>query len=316
MPLLSEFFAKHQEYHTLLFTAEIAEQRIDVAASELTGHTRSALKNLDLSARVNGKEEKIGVKLEPGDQVEIFWAKTPELSFEAEDVPFTIIYKDSDLMIIDKPWGIVVHPAKGHESGTLANGVLKVLQEEGLDDTFGDEGRVGIVHRLDKDTRGLMIVALNEESARKLTEMFRNREIKKVYKAIIRGHLPEIGYIEEPIGRSPSDRKKMAVNANGRPARTEFKTLKYFNNSSLIACNLMTGRTHQIRAHMEHLGHAVVGDTLYGGKNNTCPLPGMALLAVHLRFKHPKTGEELSFTLPEPPAFAQYVAKLTKSSHI
>lgn len=312
MSKLSEFLEKNKEYHYITFTVteKHHHMRADRAITlEESTISRSTLKNTHSIILINDKESKLSSRLKIGDILKVYWEKTPEISFEAEKVPFTIIYKDDDLMVIDKPWGIVVHPAKGHESGTLANGILHYLQEEHIDDNFGDEGRVGIVHRLDKDTRGLMLIALNEQTLRTLSDEFKNRHITKIYKALVKGHTPEFGIIENQIGRSKYDRKKMAiVKSGGREARTDYKALKYLKEHTLLACKLFTGRTHQIRVHLSALGYPIVNDTLYSRQR--AHLPGMGLIACHLAFKHPRTGEELAFTLPDPPAFTQLINNL------
>ncbi|MGL4562050.1 MAG: RluA family pseudouridine synthase [Brevinema sp.] len=316
MSYLSEFFEKHKEYHQLSFIAseEHVGQRVDHAIALLNPDvSRSALKNAECVVSINGREGKLSHKLKINDTIEAYWKKNIDVSFEPEQINFNIIYRDNDLMVIDKPWGLVVHPAKGHESGTLANGILHFLQEEELDDNFGDENRVGIVHRLDKDTRGLMLIALNEKTHRALSDAFKNREIIKIYKALVKGHPPEHGVIKLNIGRSTYDRKKMSVvKKGGRDARTDFKTLKYFKEHALLACKLFTGRTHQIRVHLLHLGYPIVNDELYSRQRVN--LPGMGLIACYLSFKHPTTGEKMEFTLPNPPAFNQLLEELERKT--
>ncbi|MGL5955304.1 MAG: RluA family pseudouridine synthase [Brevinema sp.] len=309
---LSEFLEKYKDFHQLHFITEenLIGVRLDTAlAGQEPSLSRSALKNLDHVILVNQQEKKFSYKLKLGDQLECYWSFQTEIDFSPEKIDFPIIYQDDDLMIIDKPWGLVVHPAKGHESGTLANGILYYLKDQNIDEEFGEEGRIGIVHRLDKDTRGLMIIALNDKTARALSEAFKNREITKVYKALVKGLTPEHGTFEGAIGRSPKDRKKMAVvKEGGREARTDFKVLQYFKEHSLLACKLFTGRTHQIRVHFSHAGYPILNDELYSRQR--VHLPGMALIACHLSFKHPSTGEDLSFTLPDPPAFQELIKDL------
>lgn len=312
MLIISEFLNKYEDYEELKFTVDesLAGQRIDTALSSLEDAlSRSALKTIDCALSINGREGKFSYKLKLGDEIIFYWNHSVEISFAPEKVPFNIIYKDNDLMIIDKPWGIVVHPAKGNESGTLANGILYYLQSENIDHHFGEEGRVGIVHRLDKDTRGLMIIALNEKSSRLLSDAFKNREVTKVYKVLVKGHTPDHGTIEGSIGRSLYDRKKMAVlREGGRDARTDYKVLKRLKEHTLLACKLFTGRTHQIRVHLAHLTFPIVNDELYSRQRVN--LPGMGLIASYLAFKHPITGEDMSFTLPDPPAFKELIEEL------
>ncbi len=234
---LSDFIQKYEDFNSLsvVIDENLAGARLDSAVTQLEPSlTRSSLKTLDNAVLVNGKESKLSSKLKIGDKVDIYWSFNIDIDFAPEKIDFPILYKDEDLMIIDKPWGLVVHPAKGHETGTLANGILYYLQQHKLNTDFGDQDRVGIVHRLDKDTRGLMIIALNEKTSRALSEMFKNREITKVYKAIVKGVTPDHGTIFGAIGRSLNDRKKMAVLKNGgRDARTDYKVLQHFKEHTL-----------------------------------------------------------------------------------
>lgn len=312
MLMLSEFLDKYEDFNELKFTVDpsLVGMRLDIAISHKeTSLSRSALKSLDHCILVNQKEVKLSHKLKADEEVICYWSDAAEISFAPEPIPFNIIYQDDDLMIIDKPWGLVVHPAKGHESGTLANGILYYLQQKNIDEQFGEHGRVGIVHRLDKGTRGLMIVALNDQSSRILNESFKNREITKVYKALVKGIALEHGVIEGAIGRSVHDRKKMSVvKTGGRDARTDYKVLNYYKEHTLLACKIFTGRTHQVRVHLSHMGFPVVNDELYSRQR--VHLPGMGLIACHLSFKHPRTGEEMSFTLPDPPAFTELLNSL------
>ena len=311
---ISDFFEKYEDFNESKFTADesLVDVRIDSAITQQEPSvSRSSLKTLDYSILVNGLAPKLSQKLLLGDEVEFYWSQHVDIAFGPEAIPFPIIYRDEDLMIIDKPWGLVVHPAKGHETGTLANGILHYLQTENIDYNFGEEGRVGIVHRLDKDTRGLMIVALNEKTSRALSEAFKNREITKVYKALVKGITPEHGILEGMIGRSTNDRKRMAVlKRGGRDARTDYKVLRYLKEHTLLACKLFTGRTHQIRVHLSHATYPIVNDELYSRQR--VHLPGMGLVACHLSFKHPTTGKEMSFTLPDPPAFTELIESLDK----
>lgn len=311
---ISDFFEKYEDFNESKFTVDesLVDIRIDSAITQQEPSvSRSSLKTLDYSILVNGLAPKLSQKLLLGDEVEFYWSQYVDIPFGPEAIPFPIIYRDEDLMIIDKPWGLVVHPAKGHETGTLANGILHYLQTENMDYNFGEEGRVGIVHRLDKDTRGLMIVALNEKTSRALSEAFKNREITKVYKALVKGITPEHGILEGLIGRSTNDRKRMAVlKRGGRDARTDYKVLRYLKEHTLLACKLFTGRTHQIRVHLSHATYPIVNDELYSRQR--VHLPGMGLVACHLSFKHPSTGEIMSFTLPDPPAFTELIESLDK----
>lgn len=312
MLTLSEFLEKYEDYNHLNINIDenLAGTRVDSTITHIEPSlTRSSLKTLDHVIVVNGREVKLSQKLKLGDNLECYWSFKVTVDFAPEKIDFPILYQDQDFMIIDKPWGLVVHPAKGHETGTLANGILHHLQQNNLDTDFGDEERVGIVHRLDKDTRGLMIIALNDQTSRYFSEAFKNRQITKVYKAIVKGITPDHGTIDGAIGRSLNDRKKMAVlKEGGREARTDYKVLQHFKEHTLLACKLFTGRTHQIRVHLSHMGFPILNDELYSRQR--VHLPGMALIACHLSFKHPKTGEEMSFTLPNPPAFQELINTL------
>jgi 23S rRNA pseudouridine1911/1915/1917 synthase len=240
---------------------------------------------------------------------------------EAEQIPLSIIHRDDRLAVIDKPAGMSVHPGAGRPGGTLVNALLHHFP--GLSGV-GESGRPGIVHRLDKDTSGLILAALDPGTHRDLSRLFRTREIEKKYLALVWGVPdPPEGSIEAPIGRSPADRKKMSVlSGSGRPAVTRFRVLERVGSSfSLLSVQLLTGRTHQIRVHLRHIGHPVVGDPLYGGKRwKNIPHPGLrallrsfsrqALHAHRLRFRHPGTDREVEFTSPLPADMAELIRKI------
>ncbi len=244
-------------------------------------------------------------RLQPGDRVSLTIPPPEEASVAAEDIQLDIVYEDGDLLVINKPRGMVVHPASGHSGGTLVNALLGHCSDlSGI----GGVMRPGIVHRLDKDTSGLLIVAKNDLAHRALSGQLKARKLRREYIALVHGQVsPKIGRIEAPIGRHPRHRKKMAVVGGGRDAVTRYRVVKYYNRYSLLRLNLETGRTHQIRVHLSHLGYPVVGDSAYakGGKGDL-PAELMqphALHARHLAFTHPRSGEELNFSTPLPAAF-------------
>ena len=248
---------------------------------------------------VNGQNVKKRTLLEIGDSVEVEFALTPELDLEPEEIPLDVVFEDEHLIVINKPPGLVVHPAPGHWKGTFVNALL--FHCKGLERTEKDL-RPGIVHRLDKDTSGLLVAAKTAASHRKLVEAFASRAVFKEYEAIVSGH-PAPQTIDKPIGRDPKDRKKMAaLESGGKHARTEIKPLQTFKEFSLISARLHTGRTHQIRVHLKAIGHPIVGDILYGFKalNVRLAAKRQMLHAKRLKFQHPLTGRLLEFEVPRP----------------
>jgi len=245
---------------------------------------------------VNGKVIKPSLKLQSGDIVDIEIPAPAPSTLTPEPIPLKIIYEDQDLMVVDKPAGLTVHPAPGHYNHTLANAILAYFPE--IDS--GETNRPGIVHRLDKDTSGLIIIAKNNAAHMKLAGQFKSRSIKKVYVALVQGHLtPREGIIEAKIGRDPRNRKRMAVTERGREARTEYQVIKYLNNYSLLEIRPKTGRTHQIRVHLAAIGFPIVGDTVYGAKS--AYVSRQFLHACKLSFKLPFSGEYREFVSEMPP---------------
>jgi 23S rRNA pseudouridine1911/1915/1917 synthase len=234
---------------------------------------------------VNGQSAKSSLKLMPGDTVDVKIPPPIPSNLEPEDIPLTILYEDNDLMVVDKPAGLTVHPAPGHYTHTLVNAVLAHVPELDTEET----NRPGIVHRLDKDTSGLIIIAKNDIAHMKLADQFKNRTVTKTYQALVQGHLsPEEGIIDANIGRDPRDRKRMAVTTQGREARTE-----YLNNYTLLEVKPRTGRTHQIRVHLAAIGFPIVGDATYGAKSEY--LSRQFLHAHKLVFRLPSSGEQREF---------------------
>ena len=250
---------------------------------------------------VNDHVAKAGLKLNIGDRLTIALPPAPPSSLMPEAIPLNILYEDDDLLVIDKPAGLTVHPAPGHSSNTLVNAILFHFPH--LAD-IGDSLRPGIVHRLDRDTSGVMLAAKNSAAQANLINQFKARSVTKAYLVLVKGHLtPEHGVIEAPIGRDPRDRKRMAVVAEGREARTDYQVVKYIGDCTLLEIRPETGRTHQIRVHLAAIGYPVVGDPMYGVKSPY--LPRQFMHACRLGFKLPSTGEYVEFKSELPPDLEQ-----------
>ena len=299
---------------------ESAGSRLDLylaeKASELSRSRAQKLieENLVL---VNGKPcTDKNYRLQSGDQIAVTIPEPVKSRVEPEEIRLDIVFEDSDLLVINKPRGMVVHPAPGHAQGTLVNALLSHCRDlSGI----GGVMRPGIVHRLDKDTSGLLIVAKNDFTHRSLSAQLKARKLHREYIALVFGHIkPEIGRIEAPIGRHPRHRKKMAVISGGRAAVTRYRVIKYFKHYSLLKLKLETGRTHQIRVHLAHLGYPVVGDPTYTkGKTNDLPPELAGPQALHARlisFTHPRSGENLEFSVPLPEAFKKTLIWMKNSS--
>ncbi len=255
---------------------------------------------------VNGQPAKSSHRLEAGDHVVVEIPPEPPASLTPEDIPLDIVYEDADLLVVDKPAGLAVHPAPGHPSHTLANAVLNYLPALAEN---GDALRPGIVHRLDKDTSGLLVVAKNRAAQANLSEQFKSRTVSKSYLVLVKGRLtPGSGIIEADIGRDPHHRQRMAVVSRGREARTEYRVVKYVGGCTLLEIKPETGRTHQIRVHLAAIGFPVMGDAAYGV---TSPrLSRQFLHAARLGFKLPSTGEYVEFESPLPPDLAQALKEI------
>jgi len=241
---------------------------------------------------VNGRIAKPSLKLDAGDRIDILIPPTPPSPLSPQAIPLKILYEDDDLLVVDKPAGLTVHPAPGHPDHTLVNAILSHFPHlTGISDSL----RPGIVHRLDKDTSGVMLVAKNRTAQFNLINQFKTRAIVKAYLVLVKGHLtPERGIIEAAIGRDPGNRKRMAVVTGGREARTQYQVIKYINDYTLLEVIPETGRTHQIRVHLSAIGYPVVGDSVYGVKSPH--LPRQFLHACRLGFRLPSTGEYVEFT--------------------
>ena len=260
--------------------------------------------------KVNGKAVKASYKVSLNDEIEINIPEDKPLEVKAEDIPLDIVYEDQDILIINKPQGLVVHPAPGHYEHTLVNAILNHCT-----DLSGINGviRPGIVHRIDKDTSGLICVAKNDAAHQALSDQLKDHTMNREYYALVKGVIKENhGEINLPIGRSRDDRKKMAVNReNGKEAITYFDVIKRFKEYTLVTCKLVTGRTHQIRVHMSFIGHPVEGDPLYNKRNATHLYDkGQLLVAYKLHLIHPRTKKEVSFEIPLPQYFKDIIDKL------
>ena len=278
-------------------------RRLDVLLSEATGLSRSRVAALMEEGRCTsgGKDiRKAGTKLPAGQEILLAVPAPREAAPQAEEIPLEVLYEDGDLAVVVKPRGMVVHPAAGHPDGTLVNALLARLDSLG---GIGGELRPGIVHRLDKETSGLMLVAKNDETQAELSRMLKDREIEKHYRALAEGLFREPeGEIDAPIDRSKKDRKKMAVDPAGRPAVTRWRVLAEGRGCTLLDVRILTGRTHQIRVHLRSIQHPVCGDGIYGFDKGV-KVPCLMLHAFSLDFTHPRTKEKMSFQAPLPEDF-------------
>lgn len=285
----------------MIFTAD--GRRLDVLLSEQSGLTRSRVATLMEEGRVTvdgAVVTKAGLKAKAGQQIVLIIPAPKPAAPEAQDIPLTILYEDADLAVVVKPCGMVVHPAAGNEDGTLVNALLHHLDSLG---GIGGELRPGIVHRLDKDTSGLLLVAKNDAAQLALSEQLSARSMEKHYRALVEGNIREdSGRIEAAIARSKKDRKKMAVDEEGREAITEWTVLERGRGVTLLDVHILTGRTHQIRVHTKHIGHPVCGDPIYGSPKGA-KVPRLMLHAYSLTFTHPGSGERMTFTAELPAEF-------------
>lgn len=284
--------------------------RLDkVIAEKITDLSRTKIKELvnDKNILVNNKAEKVSYKVQVGDVIDVTIPPVKPLSLEAENLHLDIVYEDSDVIVVNKPQGMVVHPSAGHPDHTLVNGLLYHTRD--LADS--PEGfRPGIVHRIDKDTSGLLMIAKNDKARESLEKQLAEKINKREYLAIVHGNFEvKNGVINAPIGRNPNNRKQMAVNPKGKGAVTHFTVLEQFKNYSLVKCVLETGRTHQIRVHMKYIGHPLAGDPLYGPKK-TLSGHGQFLHAKTLGFYQPSTNEWLEFSAPLPTIFEKQLENL------
>ena len=310
---------------TVIRTADEADIRIDVFVASFADVTRSAAAKLCEDGRVlvNGKAAQKNYRTRVGDKVEVNIPEPESDDARAEDIPLDIVYEDDDIVVINKPVGMVVHPAAGNREGTLVNALLYRLGDSlsGI----GGVARPGIVHRIDKDTSGLIAVAKNDRAHLSLSAQLKDHSMRRTYLAIsVGGFSNDDGTVDAPIGRNPNDRKKMAVIKDSakrsRNAVTHYTVLERFRGFTLVKCRLETGRTHQIRVHLSYIGHPLMGDKVYGGghtafeKANAPLLSGQALHAVELTLTHPTTGEVMTFRADPPENFVKILEKLRKTS--
>ncbi len=290
-------------------TAESAGERLDrFVAARCPGLSRTHAQELIAAGlvTVNGRPARSSFRLSPGDSVRVTVPPEPPPRLQPEDIPLNIVYEDGDVLVIDKPAGLTVHPAPGHPGHTLANAILNHLP--GLSAEAGSL-RPGLVHRLDRDTSGLLVVAKSRAAQADLSEQFQTRAVAKTYLVLVKGKLsPESGIIEANIGRDPRHRQRMAVVAGGREARTGYRVVRYIRDDSLLEIKPETGRTHQIRVHLAAIGHPVVGDATYGVKS---PYLGRQFLhASRLGFRLPSTGRYVEFESPLPPDLERALAEI------
>ncbi|HIE51689.1 MAG TPA: RluA family pseudouridine synthase [Armatimonadetes bacterium] len=313
--------------HRLQVPPERAGKRLDVFVAEaVPGLTRSRAKHLIREGQVTvaGRPTKPSHRVAAGEEITVLVPPPRRISVEAEDIPLDIVYEDADLILINKPAGLVTHPAPGSPRHTVVNAVLAHCRDlSGV----GGALRPGIVHRLDKNTSGLLLIAKNDFAHQRLTEQLRTRTACRHYLALLYGDLPEEELtVDAPLGRHPIERTRMAVVPTGRPARTTFRVQERFGDFTLVEARLHTGRTHQVRVHSAYIGHPVVGDPLYGRRSARRRAPahesellrlltqlrGQALHAQRLIFAHPRTGEVREFTAPLPEDFARLLAYLRR----
>lgn len=272
-------------------------------------YIQKLLKNQQI--QVNGVSCKANYQVQPKDEISLTIPETEVTSILPENIPLDILYEDAHLLIVNKPKGMVVHPAAGHTTGTLVNAVMYHCR----DNLSGINGelRPGIVHRIDRDTTGALVICKNDQAHRILAEQLKEHSITRKYRAIVLGNLKEDGRVEGPIGRHPIDRKRMSINhKNGKPAVTHYRVLENFGNYTYIECELETGRTHQIRVHMSSIGFPLLGDTVYSKGKSPFHLEGQTLHAMVLGFKHPFTGNYLEVEAPLPEYFSELLENFRK----
>lgn len=294
----------------VVITEENGNGRIDKVLSTVNPEwSRTQIQQWvkDGAVLVNEHTVKQNYKVKIGDHIVIIEPEPEELDIVAEDLSLDIVYEDEDVLVVNKPRGMVVHPAPGHVTGTLVNGLMYQVK-----DLSGINGvmRPGIVHRIDKDTSGLLMVAKNDLAHVSLVNQLVNKSVTRVYTALVHGHIPhDQGTIDAPIGRDVKDRQSMTIVDNGKHAVTHFKVLERFGNFTLVECKLETGRTHQIRVHMKYIGYPLAGDPKYGPKK-TIEFNGQALHAGTIGFEHPRNGQYYEFTQPLPEDFQTLLTQL------
>jgi len=309
--IATPYQTESMEQELVTFVVEQGGQRLDqVVADQLSDLSRAQVQRLIKSAAVtvNDKTCKPAFRVEVGDRIAVVLPDEVERAVAPESIPLDIVYEDDVLIVINKPAGMVVHPAYGHTTGTLVNALLAYWPAIAA---VGGIERAGIVHRLDKDTSGLILVAKDEETREALQREFKRRRVSKKYLALVEDHvLPREGIIDAPIGRDKRDRKKMAVVRGGREAKTAYRVVKYFAEHTLLEAFPHTGRTHQVRVHLAWLGYPIVGDAVYGYRRQRLLRDRHFLHAAGIRFIHPSTGEGMKFEVPLPDELEQVVVRL------
>ncbi len=295
----------------LTAATEHAGVRLDAFLSADGALTRSQAARLiaEGRVRVNGKPATKSARLSGGETVTVDVPQLRETALPPQDIPLDVVYEDDDVIVVNKPTGLVVHPAPGHPDGTLVNALLHHCGDSlsGI----GGEKRPGIVHRIDRDTSGLIIAAKNDAAHLALSAQLKDHSLSRTYECLVTGNMKQdSGTVDAPIGRSSADRKKMAVVPTGRRAVTHWEVVARYPGVTHLRCRLETGRTHQIRVHMAHIGHPILGDTVYGAKKPVPGLTGQCLHATGLRFIHPRTGEPVELHCPLPPEFTAMLQKL------
>ena len=299
------------EPKTYSITSDLVGLRLDKALSERLDLSRATIQRLieEEKILVNYKKVKASYKTQLDDEITVLEDEPKETKLEAEDIPLDIIYEDNDILVVNKQKGLVVHPGNGNPNGTLVNAVLAHCKDSlsGI----GGEIRPGIVHRIDKDTSGLLIIAKNDKAHIAMSEQIKNHEVKKTYIALVRGRMKENkATIDMPIARSEKDRTKMAVSRHGKNAVTHIEAIEKFENYTLLEVNIETGRTHQIRVHLAEIGYPIVGDYVYSNGKNPFGVEGQMLHSQKLEFKHPITGKEMKLEAPLPEYFKKVLEKL------
>lgn len=297
-----------------VITEEFAGVRLDKAISmKDSSISRASVQRMidEELVLVNGKKSKASYKISVGDTVTIIKEELKEVEIKAEDIPLDVIYEDNDILVVNKQKGLVVHPGNGNPDGTLVNAIMARCKDSlsGI----GGEIRPGIVHRIDKDTSGLLIIAKHDKAHINVSEQIKNHEVKKTYIALVRGNVKENeATIDMPIARSTKDRTKMAVSKNGKNAVTHIKVLERFNDYTLLEVNIETGRTHQIRVHMSQIGYPIVGDYVYSNGRNPFGVEGQMLHSQKLEFVHPISGKKMSLEAPLPEYFEEVLKVLRR----
>lgn len=286
--------------------------RLDVFLTENTSFSRSYIKSLNEQGyiKVNGKTEKAGFNLKVGDEIEYFEPELQVVSAEAEDIPLNIVYEDESLLVVNKQVGLVVHPCTTTKSHTLVNALMYHIDKLS---SINGVLRPGIVHRLDKDTGGLMIVAKTDKAHKLLSEQLKDKTLNREYKALVKGRLKEDFVVEGYLGRNPKNREQMALvgEKNGKYSKTMFTILSVYDHYTLLNCKLTTGRTHQIRAHLKSINHPIVGDVLYGGVDKSINTQGQLLFAYKISFVHPETQKTMTFEIDLPKYFQTILQKIS-----